>query len=298
MSDMIKAGIGLAAGAMLLIAASPQPASLARSSSPAVDPSPAASGVSFTYRVTSSSSDKKVREQSNMLATVQVANGNVRIDYTEGLLPTGDKSGYVIISGEPARFLVVNPKKKQAVAMDPAALGGGMGAMANNPMVKMSVSDVSFRYKDMGAGEDILGYKTRRVRTWSTSTTSIKVTMLPEQKTTTTDSSDMWIATGMDVDLRDVERWGRSFAMSMKTSTPQVDAEMEKFFREYGASGMPLKTVTWSVQTDKNGKTKATDEITAEVTDLRIGAVDPSVFELPSDYEVMDMSKMMEGIKR
>jgi hypothetical protein len=70
------------------------------------------------------------------------------------------------------------------------AFGSGLGALMNNPMLKMTVSNTSFRFKDMGAGEALLGYKTRKVRTYYTSTMEVKVMMMPDQKIVSSDSSD------------------------------------------------------------------------------------------------------------
>ena len=78
----------------------------------------------------------------------------------------------------------------------------------------------------------------------------------------------------------------------MKATNPELAAEMKKYTAEYGKSGIALRTITWSTQTDKKGKVTA-DTISAEVTDLKTGAIDAAMFEIPQGYEVVDMSKMM-----
>ncbi len=287
MTMTLRTTAALAAGVVLLSAAKPLPRPVAPAPT-----APVASGVTFTYRITSSSSDKRTRESRSMLSTVRMQDGNVRMDYTEGMTPLGEKNGYVLVQGEAGRFVVVNPKDKKAMIMSAEGFGSGMGALMNNPMLKMTMSNTSFRFKDMGAGETILGYKTRKVRTWYTSTMELKAMMMPDQKITTADSSDQWIATGMDLGAKDMEQWAKSFASGVKATNPELAAEMKKYTNEYGKSGIALRTITWSTQTDKKGKVTA-DTITSEVTDLKTGSIDASMFEIPKGYEVVDMSKMM-----
>jgi hypothetical protein len=255
-----------------------------------------AAGATFKYRITSSSSDKRTRESRAMYADVRMQDGNIRMDYLEGMTPMGQKNGYVIVQGETGKFIVVSPKDKQAMVMTADGFGSGFGALMNNPMLKMTVSNTSFRFKDMGAGEPMLGYKTRRVRTWYSSTMELKATMMPDQKMVTTDSSDQWIATGVDLGSpKNMERWARSFASGVKSTNPELEAELRKYTNEYGSTGLALKTITWSTQTDKNGKVMA-DTITMEVTELKTGDIDPTVFEIPKNYQVTDLSQMMAGI--
>lgn len=287
-SRAVRLGLGAAAigGAMLTIAARPVPR---------VSPSPRATGVTFKYRLTSTNPDKRQREARAMFADVRMQDGNVRMDYLEGTTPTGAKSGYVLVQGNAGKFIVVDPKAKQAMVMTADGFGSGLGALMNNPMLKMTVSDVSFRFKDLGAGETILGYKTRKVRTWYTSTMELKAMMMPDQKIVSNDSSDQWIATGLDFGQENLETWARSFSSGVKSSNPELAAELKKYTNEYGSSGLALKSVSYTTQTDKRGKVTA-DTVTMEVTDISTGPIAASVFEVPKDYEVVDVSKMMAGI--
>lgn len=249
-----------------------------------------ATGISFSYRISSSSADKKQREARSTLANVRMQDGNIRMDYLEGTNPMGQKNGYMIVQGDAGKFVIVDPKDKKAIVMTADAMGSGMGAMLNNPMIKLTVSNTSFRYKDLGAGETILGYKTRKVRTWYSSTVEMKVMMM-NQKTVSNDSSDQWIA-NVDFDPRTMESWAKSFASGVKSTNPELAKDLASYTREYGRSGIALKTITWSTQTDKKGKVTA-DTLVMEVTDLKTGALDKSLFEIPAGYEVADMTKMM-----
>lgn len=287
MAMTARIALGAVAGALLLSAAKPAPR-------PVVKPAPAA-GLTFKYRITSTAEDKKQRELRGMLATVRIQDGNIRMEYTEGLSPLGQKGGYTIVKGDPAQFIIVSDKDKQAMVMGADLFGSGMGALLNNPMIKITTSGQSFRFKDMGAGEPILGYKTRRVRTYSTSTLETRVLMM-NNKITTSDSSDQWIASGIALDASSFERWAKTFASGVKSANPELAAELQKYTNEYGKAGMALKTISWSNQTDKKGKT-ISDTLTMEVTDLQPGAIDPAMFEVPANYQIIDMSKAIADAK-
>ena len=254
-----------------------------------------ANGVTFSYRMTSFSPDKRTREATASLATVRMLDGDVRMDYLEGGAMTGD-GGYLLFTAATGGIAIVNPQDKSALVMSPETFGLGLGAMMNNPMVKISTSNQSFRYKDLGDGGPMLGYRTRRVRTWTTSTVSVKMPMV-NQTTTTTDSSDHWFASGFDASLlRNFEAWGKSFSRGVKATNATAGVEFAKFQTEFAKMGMPLRTMTWSSATTDKGKT-TTDSLLIEVTELKVGPLDAALFRIPTSYTVTEMGKVMSDAK-
>jgi len=269
---------------------------LAAARTPVVPPptAPAAGGLTFLYKVTSSSTDKKRREATDILATVRLQSGNARMDYTDGKGPMGQKDAYILITSSPAQFAIVNDKDKKVLVMDAAQFGSGLGAMMDNPMMKLTIKNAKFSFKDLGAGDVILGYRTRHVRTYHSSEMEMRI-MGMTQRSSSSDSSDQWIAQGItaDVDEDALLAWGKSFNSGMKVTNPELAAEFAKYEKEYGRTGMALRSTTWSTTTDGKGKS-TTDVVTMEVTDLKKGAIDPSVFKIPAGYQVTNMSDMMK----
>ncbi len=253
-----------------------------------------ATGVTFTSRTTSTSADKRMRESTANLTTVRMQDGNVRMDYVEGTSPMGQKGGYLLVLGETGNFYIVNPKDKQAVVMTADGMGSGMGAMLNNPVLKMTISNATFRFKELGAGESMLGYKTRKVRTYYSSTIETKVLMMTN-KMQIADSTDQWIA-NVDFDPRNLEIFAKSFSSGVKSTNPDLAIEMAKYTKEYGRTGLALKRISWSTRTDKKGNVTG-DTITTEVSDLKTGSLDASIFEIPKDYEIQDLTKMAAGLQ-
>lgn len=256
---------------------------------------PVAGGVTFTYKVTSSSTEKRAKEAKDMLATVRLQDGNARVDYVSGQGPMGQKGAYILVTSSPAQFAIVNDKDKQVMIMEPSMLGSTFGAMMNNPMLKLTIKNAKFSYKDLGAGEEILGYKTRRVRVYNSSDTEMKI-VIKTMKYSNSDSSDQWIAQGINVDVDEaaLAAWGKAFTSGLKTTSPELAAEFAKYDREYGRNGLALKSTTWSTQTDEKGKA-TTDVVTMEVTDLKKGAIDAAMFKIPSNYKVTDLSAMAKS---
>ena len=281
--------------ALHLLAATSVMAGVSASGATATVPppkTPAAGGLTFTYTVTSSATDKRRKESLDINAIVRLQGGNARMDYTGGKGPMGQKGGYILITSSPPQFAIVNDKEKSVLVMEASQFGSGLGAMMNNPMMKMTISNAKFSYKDMGAGENILGYRTRRVRTYNSSDLEMKI-MGMTQRSSSSDSSDQWIAQGIEVDEQSLAAWGRSFSSGMKVTNPELAAEFAKFEKEYARGGMALRSTTWSTNTDGKGKA-TTDVINMEVTDLKKGDLDPAIFRIPDGYRVTNLSEALK----
>ncbi len=254
---------------------------------------PRAGGLTFTQTIISSSRDKRTKEARDMVSTVRMQGGNVRMDYAPGKGPMGQKDAYILITAEPPQFAIVNSKEQQVTVMDASMFGSGMGAMMNNPMMKVIVSNAKWSYKDLGTGDMLQGYKTRHVRIYSGSDVEVKI-MGTSNKTSTADSSDQWIAQGIDADESAMSAWGKSFASGMKSTNAEMAAEFAKYEKQIGRNGMALKSTTWSTVTDGKGKVTS-DTISMEVTDLKKGSIDASVFKMPDGYQVVNLSESLKA---
>jgi hypothetical protein len=268
--------------------------SYAIAATPVVPPSPsvAAGGLTFMYKVTSTSTEKGRREATNVNARVRMQGGNARMDYVEGKGPMGQKGAYILLTSSPAQFSLVNDKEKQVMVMDPTLLGSGFGALMDNPLMKLTIKNSKFSYRDMGAGETVMGYKTRRVMVYNSAETEMKIIGMT-RRSSSSDSSEQLIAVGMnaDVDEASLAAWGKSFTSGLKATNPELAAEFAKYDKEYGRTGMVLKSTTWSTMTDNKGKV-TTDMTTMEVTELTKGAIEPSVFAIPANYSVLNLNDL------
>lgn len=250
-------------------------------------------GVTFSYKVTSSRKDQKGAPPSSYLSTIRMAGGNVRMDYTDGVNPMMGKDGYMVIRGDDERIALVNAKEKQVMVMDAAALGTGFGAMMNNPMLKLSFKDQSFSYQDLGAGETILGNRTRRFRTTQKYTIELRVVGM-RRSSTEESVTDQWIASDLKgVDERAMRRWAKSFGSGVKVTNAELAAQMEKFMKET-KGGLALRSVVVSTRND--GKKTETDTTTMEIVDLKNASMDAAIFTWPESYAVVDMGQVFAGV--
>jgi hypothetical protein len=250
-------------------------------------------GATFQYRVSSSRQDQKGAPSASYLSTVRMAGGNVRMDYVQGTNPLAGKDGYMVIRGDDERLAMVNVKERQVMVLDAAALGSGMGAMLNNPMLKLSFKDQSFSYEDLGAGETILGSRTRKYRMRQKYTMEMRV-MGIRRSNTEESVTDHWIASDVKgIDERAMRRWSKAFGSGVKITNPELAQQMERFLKE-SRGGMALKSVI--VATHGDGKKTETDTTTMEVVELKPATHEASIFTWPADYTVTDMGQVLAGV--
>ena len=257
-----------------------------------------ANGLTFTQRVSSARAaanpNDKAAQARRMTNLVRMAGGVVRMDVTEGVTPFTGPGGYMILRDDPPRLEAVNPEKKQVMIMPASALGGTLGALTNNPLIKMKTSNESFDFQDLGAGETIQGYKTHHVRVTSGQTIEMRV-LLSHSKSTSESIMDAYIAPDLTPDDATIRTWIKAFAGGLRSTNPELMSKMDEYVRGPGR-GVTLKATTYSkVTEEKKGTTY--DTLTTEVTDIKKGAIDASIFTYPSDYQVADMTAGMEAVQ-
>ncbi|MDF1503107.1 hypothetical protein [Roseisolibacter sp. H3M3-2] len=267
-------------------------AALAVGTAAAARPLALVDGVQFTYKVSSSRKDQKGAPSASYVSSIRMAGGNVRMDYVEGLNPMAGKDGYVVMRGDDERMAIVNVKEKQVMVMDAAAMGSGLGALMNNPMLKLEFKDQEFAFEELGAGEAVLGHKTRRFRLRQKLTVEARV--LGMRNASTTESvTDQWVANDLPgTDDRGMRRWARAFGAGIRVFSPAMSAQIEKY-QQASRGGVPLRSVM--VSTTGDGKKTTTDTTTMEVVDLKRASFDASVFGWPESYQVVDMGQALAG---
>jgi hypothetical protein len=257
-----------------------------------------ADGLTFTYTMSSARAAANPKDPAgkarSMTSLVRMAGGAVRMDVREGVTPFTGPGGYMILRGEPSRVEFVNPEKKEVLVMPATAMGGTLGALTNNPLIKMKTSNEKFDFEDLGPGETILGYKTRHVRITSGQTMEMRV-LLSHTKSTSETTMDAYVAPGLAVDDETGRVWIKNFASGLKTTNPDLLGKMEAYAKGPGR-GIMLKATSYTKDSDDKGKTTY-DTVSIQVTDLKRGPIDDSVFTYPHDYKVQDMTAGMEAVQ-
>jgi hypothetical protein len=275
--------LGVLAAAVVVIGASP--------SSPPTVTSAVADGLTFSYHMTSARAERDKSSEAararNMNTLVRMSGGAVRMDWREGSAPLGGKNGYMILRDQPSQIEFVNPDDKKVTILGADALGAGLGALTNNALVKITTSNEHFDWQDLGAGPSILGYKTRHVRLTSGQTTEMRV-LFKRSKSTSETIMDAYVTPDVKVDEGAMKVWTRNFAGGLRTTNAELLGKMDSY-RNGPGHGIMLKATNYMKETDEKNKTTY-DTMMVEVTELKRGSLDASLFTYPKDYEVMDMT--------
>ncbi len=250
-----------------------------------------ASGVTFTYKM--SAMGGSAPSVPRIESVVRMSPDGIRMDYQDAgkaANPMAGKNGYMVIRGSPPTFAIVNTEKKQVLVMSAGALGGGLGALTNNPLVRMKTSNETFKYEVVGDGPEILGYKTRHIRLTTGQTMEMRV-LFKNEKSTSSTVMDSYVA-DIGLDDRIAKVWTKSFSSGLQTTNPDLLTEIDKYAAEV-AKGVTLRSDM--VTTTKDSKGTRTDSMRVEVIDLKKGDIDKSIFENPAGYEVVDMTAAAEA---
>lgn len=242
-------------------------------------------GYVLTQRITSAN-------EPTMTLKVKVAQGRVRVEMQGG--PQGAMpEGVFMLLRDDGKVSVVMPSEGMALQMDAQQLSGGMQSMMS--MMGMSAptySDVSIDVQELGAGETMLGYATRKYRVRQRYTVSGG--MRGSQPVQHDDVTEMWMTTsipGMDDGLqRFADVFGSAFGGGGSGGSTELAAAMKGKI----PPGYPLKTVVTSTET-RNGSAGQPQTTTLEVLDVTRTNIEASEFELPAGIQLLDPAMMMRG---
>lgn len=244
-----------------------------------------AQGLTYDMRMTGAreSGGRTTPAQTVMAAHGQFSGGNSRMDIDQTMMPGGmmGKGTYIIVRSNSRTELIVDPEKRTYIEMNPDSMAkfasAAQGALGG--LVKSEMTDVSADVQPLGPGEAIQGYATMkyRVTTGYTMTTSV---MGRTSRTTEHSTTDMWIAPKLAGLFNPMARGaqpgagGSAYADKMAAAYAKI------------GKGVPIRTVTQSVTTGDHGSTSTS---TMELLNIKTGPINPSVFEVPSDYTKTDI---------
>jgi hypothetical protein len=217
--------------------------------------------------------------QTNKVRAV-VDGAKARVEFLESGNPIMKKGSYLLTTDGAETMLLVNPKDEVYSKWDLDAMmgvAGGALKMARG-FVKMSFSDPKVEKLVEEAGPTLHGLPTTHVRYRTSYTMEMSVLGRKNSSATVTEE-DLWVTTALDAPA--LGAWLR------KDPPKTGDENLDKMMRlEMGkVSGFPLKRVTTSTSTDKEGKRQVT-KTTMEVTELdRSATAPPGSFQVPAGYE-------------
>ena len=201
-----------------------------------------------------------------------------RIEFRDSDIPTVDKDNYLITHDGGQTFFMVNPKEKTVMEWDLAAAMNMLEGFSG--LVDFEISDPQVEKLDDKDGGSVLGKSTRYVRYETSYQMNIKVLGMKRKSTVATDQ-EMWLTN--DYSENGLGAW-------LRKDRPTGNDDFDRLLNTEMAKveGFPLKTVTVTTTTDRRGREQTSRSVT-EVTVLREESVSADRFEIPSDYEKVDM---------
>ena len=228
----------------------------------------------------------------NMDMVIKTADGRLRmeIDFAKFM---GTNAGYMAAAGamlngtyvllQPnGKMLTVMPAMGVAMAADAGSLLSGGGLGAGDVSEKVDTAPGWLKVTDLGAGERVAGFATRRFRADMKFKTTVDDNGL--KTTEMNDSSyEIWLTT----DRGDVMTALRAFDKATGTSVVGGQKEIsDGLMAKLPPNSSVLRVVGHNLTNE--GKTS----MRMEVTEIKKATFEPAEFEVPAGVQVMDMSAM------
>lgn len=249
-----------------------------------VAPPRAVEGYVVTQRITTNGSKDTGTVRLKLLP------GRVRIEM-EGV-QAEIPAGVFMLMRDDGRLSVVMPSERRVMVMDIAALTSGAEAMGG--MGSMEFKDVSADVEDLGAGETILGYATRKYRITQKYTIAVSI-MGQSMSTTNSTAAEVWMAADVPGVSEGMNRFTESVGGALSggagPAKPLVDALKGK-----APKGTALKSVATTTVL-KPGEEPETTVTTSVVTSITKTDINAAEFETPAGYEVMDLAELMKKMR-
>lgn len=238
--------------------------------------------------VTNTKSTERGVPETQMQA--QVTETKVRVDWQKAA-PGMSKDSYMILDAETGVLTMVSPKEKEATILPIGGMASMMGAMGMGGVMKVEISDLAVSVDEGGAGEEILGYPTRKFT--MTQAYTMRMQVGPIKRTNKIDNTtELWVANVPPPHARAFEAFAKNFAQNFANAG--FGGEGLKALTDEIAAKMPRGLTLRSVSTNKDDKGKVTGTTTTEVREFKQAPIDPKVFEIPADYKVNDMTAAMK----
>lgn len=225
---------------------------------------------------------------------IKIASGRVRLEF-EGVQQQGVPEGVYFILRDDGRTMIVVPGQKSVMLMDANALANGIQSALGN-FGAMQLSNVSATVDQLGAGERIAGYATRKYRVTQRYTATLTM-MGRVQRTTYESTSELWTAGEIPALDAGFDRFTRSFGGLVSGGAHGTAKEVTDAMRGKAPTGFPVRSVITSVVTPA-GRAPVRTLTTVEVSEITRGSIPATDFEVPTGYQITDMTQLMGSLRK
>jgi hypothetical protein len=244
---------------------------------------PSFAGVVYSAKTTGEGAKGAEMQSSTVRAWVSEGNAKVLFEASEN--PMTESGSYLITRDGGQTIYLVNPEDKTFAKWDlEAMMQLASGAMK---MVNLKITDPKVEKLGESLGEPIIGVPTTHYKFRTSYGMQMKFFGMSQSNTIVQDE-EIWSApslldAGFGIWLR---------KSPPKTGDDQFDALMRSEMQKM--NGFPLKRLTVTTTTDKNGKAQTT-RTTMEVTEMQMVPIPASTFEIPPDYKETQLLPTGEG---
>jgi hypothetical protein len=244
---------------------------------------PSFAGVVYSAKTTGEGAKGAEMQSSTVRAWVSEGNAKVLFEASEN--PMTESGSYLITRDGGQTIYLVNPEDKTFAKWDlEAMMQLASGAMK---MVNLKITDPKVEKLGESLGEPIIGVPTTHYKFRTSYGMQMKFFGMSQSNTIVQDE-EIWSApslldAGFGIWLR---------KSPPKTGDDQFDALMRSEMQKM--NGFPLKRLTVTTTTDKNGKAQTT-RTTMEVTEMQMVPIPASTFEIPPDYKETQLLPSGEG---
>ncbi len=211
---------------------------------------------------------------------------NLRMDVVKGDGIIFKDNSVVLSEDGGETLMVLDPKKKTYYELPISDLLAASGSMikAMGGMIKLSIKNPKVSVREAGDGGAIEGYPTRKYIIDTSYDMALTIMGIKNQSSIQS-TSEVWTTMKLGEERR-MFLQERSF----RTGIEELDEVMEA--QAKALKGFPLKHVTKTVTTAKNGKTSTTRS-TVTIANIKKKTVDAGQFKLPSGYKEAEMPAVM-----
>jgi len=246
----------------------------------------------LSYRIDSTTTGTQERKLSGL---VEVEGSKFRMNVDKGDGMVFPDSSYVISTNGGHTLSVVDPAAKTYFEMPLDQLAGGVGAMMQQmgDKVKFTTSDPKVDVKDLGAGETIEGYATRKKSVDTSYDMNVEV-MGQKMTISMSMATQSWVTDQLSMNFASFLQTGE-----LRTGMPDIDKIIAA--QAKGVTGFPLKQVA-NVHIQQNGM-DMNMTTTTNVSSIQKKTIADSEFVVPAGFTKVDspiekMMKMMGGTRR
>lgn len=207
---------------------------------------------------------------------------NLRMDVAQGDGIIFKDDSVVLSNDGGETLLVLDPRKKTYFELPITDLMAASGTMlkAMGGMIKFSIKNPKVAVRETGDGGSIEGYPTTRYVIDTDYDMSLTV-MGMKNDSKVHSSSEIWTTSKLGEEpLMFLQQ------RSVRTGIEELDEILSEHAK--AMRGFPLKHVTRTVTTAKNGKTQTVIS-TVTISNIQKRTVAPAQFELPKGYRELEM---------